>query len=237
MLETRQLFTQRPRGQRLTGGFCGEKTGARQATVSAALASGQRQGASSEPMSRRHPLPSALPGAARLGAARPVISSSGGVGRRHGGQPGCCVRLHSEQSSSTASFTSTDTNTGKMNGQSSPVFEEKKPLLPALRSSISATKDSPTLPESSSTDVGFYSSHGSQDFYPAQQPYSAQIQHMNPYSYHPYTLNGMGPGGGYSVGKTEYQYPPAAYRESGAFSRELQDSGELAGGKSWRRCE
>ncbi|XP_041812778.1 homeobox protein Dlx3b-like [Chelmon rostratus] len=111
-----------------------------------------------------------------------------------------------------------------MNGQSSPVFEEKKPSLPVAGSSISATKDSPTLPESSSTDMGFYSGqsalHGSQDFYQAQQPYSAQ--HMNPYAYHHYNLNGMGPGGAYPVGKAEYPYPHAAYREHGAFSREVQ---------------
>lgn len=116
-----------------------------------------------------------------------------------------------------------------MNGQPSPVFEEKKPSLPVAGSSISATsKDSPTLPESSSTDMGFYSGqsalHGSQDFYPAQQPYSAQ--HMNPYAYHHhhhhYNLNGMGPGGAYPVGKTEYPYP--TYREHGAFSREVQSA-------------
>ncbi|XP_008289413.1 distal-less-like protein DLX-3 [Stegastes partitus] len=113
-----------------------------------------------------------------------------------------------------------------MNGQPSPVFEEKKPSLPVAGSSISATKDSPTLPESSSTDMGFYSSqsalHGSQDFYSAQQSYSAQ--HMNPYAYHHYNLNGMGAGGAYSVGKAEYPYPHAAYREHGAFSREVQST-------------
>ncbi|XP_023145817.2 homeobox protein Dlx3b-like [Amphiprion ocellaris] len=112
-----------------------------------------------------------------------------------------------------------------MNGQPSPVFEEKKPSLPVAGSSISATKDSPTLPESSSTDMGFYSSqsalHGSQDFYSAQQ-YSAQ--HMNPYAYHHYNLNGMGAGGAYPVGKAEYPYPHAAYREHGAFSREVQST-------------
>lgn len=111
-----------------------------------------------------------------------------------------------------------------MNGQSSPVFEEKKPSLPVVGSSISATKDSPTLPESSSTDMGFYSGqsalHGSQDFYPAQQPYSAQ--QMNPYAYHHYNLNGMGPGGAYPLGKAEYSYPHAGYREHGAYSREAQ---------------
>lgn len=81
--------------------------------------------------------------------------------------------------------------------------------------------------------MGFYSGqsalHGSQDFYPAQQPYSAQ--HMNPYAYHHYNFNGMAPGGAYTVGKAEYPYPHAAYREHGAFSREvqsaLQDGGKL----------
>ncbi|XP_070704607.1 homeobox protein Dlx3b-like [Pempheris klunzingeri] len=111
-----------------------------------------------------------------------------------------------------------------MNGQSSPAFEEKKPSLPVAGSSISATKDSPTLPESSSTDMGFFSGqsalHSSQDFYAAQQPYAAQ--HMNPYTYHHYNLNGMGAGGTYPVAKAEYSYPHAAYREHGAFSREAQ---------------
>ncbi|KAI3360229.1 hypothetical protein L3Q82_014550 [Scortum barcoo] len=111
-----------------------------------------------------------------------------------------------------------------MNGQSSPVFEEKKPSLPGPGRTIPAAKDSPTLPESSSTDMGFYSGqgalHGSQDFYPSQQPYSGQ--HMNPYAYHHYNLNGMGAGGAYPVGKAEYPYPHAGYREHGAFSREVQ---------------
>ncbi|XP_028267809.1 homeobox protein Dlx3b-like [Parambassis ranga] len=114
-----------------------------------------------------------------------------------------------------------------MNGQPSPVFEEKKPSLPVPGSSISATKDSPTLPESSSTDMGFFSGqsalHGSQEFYPTQQSYSAH--HMNPYAYHHYNLNGMTPGGAYPVGKAEYPYPhAAAYREHGAFSREVQSA-------------
>lgn len=124
----------------------------------------------------------------------------------------------------------------KMNAQPSPVFEEKKPSLAG--SSISATKDSPTLPESSSTDMGFYSGMGalhgggsSQDFYPAQQQQQQQqqysAQHLSPYAYHHYSLNGMGPGGAYPVGKAEYPYPHAAYREHGAFSRELQDVGKL----------
>uniref|UniRef100_A0A674N6R4 Distal-less homeobox 3 n=1 Tax=Takifugu rubripes TaxID=31033 RepID=A0A674N6R4_TAKRU len=101
-----------------------------------------------------------------------------------------------------------------MNGQSSPAFEDEKPSLHVAGTSISATKNSPTLLETSSTDMGFYSGQGH------QQPYSAQ--HMNPYAYHHYNLNGLGPGGAYSVGKAEYPYPHAGYREHGAFSREAQ---------------
>ncbi|XP_068194005.1 homeobox protein Dlx3b-like [Antennarius striatus] len=104
-----------------------------------------------------------------------------------------------------------------MNGQTSPVFEDKKPLLPAAGSSISVTKDSPTMPESTSTDMGFYSG---QDFY--QQPYATQ--HMNPYAYHHYNLNGMGPGGSYPVGKAEYSYPHVGYREHAAFTRDAPSS-------------
>ncbi|KAM7372653.1 hypothetical protein PAMP_009805 [Pampus punctatissimus] len=43
-----------------------------------------------EPMRRRHPLPLSCP--VWLSSARPVIRSSSWVGRRHGGQPGCCVK-------------------------------------------------------------------------------------------------------------------------------------------------
>ncbi|KAK7940152.1 hypothetical protein WMY93_003478 [Mugilogobius chulae] len=108
-----------------------------------------------------------------------------------------------------------------MNGQPSPVYEEKKPSLPELNSSISGSaKDSSASQESSSTD--FYS-QSAQDFYSsAQQAYTAQ--HMNPYAYHHYNLNSMTPGTGYPVTKTEYPYPHTAYRDHGAFSRDLQDS-------------
>uniref|UniRef100_A0A667WM09 Distal-less homeobox 3 n=1 Tax=Myripristis murdjan TaxID=586833 RepID=A0A667WM09_9TELE len=100
---------------------------------------------------------------------------------------------------------------------------EKKPSLPGAGSSISATKDSPTLPESSSTDMGFYSGqtahHSPQDFYQAQQSYSTQP--VNPYTYHHYNLNGMGAGGAYPVGKADYSYPHATYRQHGPFSRDV----------------
>lgn len=110
-----------------------------------------------------------------------------------------------------------------MNRQaSSPAFEDKKPSLPLAGSSIS--KSSPTLPESSSTD--FYSGqlHATQDYYPAQQQSQYQAQHINPYAYHHYNLSAMGPGGAYPVGKAEYPYPHGAYREPGAFSREVQST-------------
>lgn len=114
-----------------------------------------------------------------------------------------------------------------MNGQSSPAFEDEKPSLQLAGTSISAAKNSPSLLENSSTDMGFYSGQGAhnspQDFFEQhQQTYSAQ--HMNPYAYHHYTLNGLGPGSAYSVSKAEYAYPHAGYREPGAFSREVQSA-------------
>lgn len=54
--------------KRLTGGFCGEKKGARQATVGTVLAPGQRQKRGRQPMGRRRSLPSVLPGLTKLGA-------------------------------------------------------------------------------------------------------------------------------------------------------------------------
>uniref|UniRef100_A0A3B4A080 Homeobox domain-containing protein n=1 Tax=Periophthalmus magnuspinnatus TaxID=409849 RepID=A0A3B4A080_9GOBI len=97
-----------------------------------------------------------------------------------------------------------------MNGQGSPVYAEKKPSIPELSSISGSAKESSTPQESSSAD--FYSSHSAQDFYSsAQQAYTAQ--HMNPYAYHHYNLNGMTTGTGYPVGKTECPYPHTAYRE------------------------
>ena len=118
-----------------------------------------------------------------------------------------------------------------MNGQSSPAFEDKKPSLHLAGNSISATKNSPSLLESSSADMGFYGGQGahssSQGFFQQQQQQQQQTysaQHMNPYSYHHYSLNGLGPGGAYSVSKAEYPYPHAGYREPGAFGREVQSA-------------
>lgn len=121
------------------------------------------------------------------------------------------------------------------------VYGEKKPVVAGLSSSdlpgagscLPAIKDSPTRPESSSADMGYYSGqtthHSHHDFYPAQQSYSTQP--MNPYTYHHYNINGMGPPGTYHVGKTEYPYPNAQYRQHALFSREaqslLQDVGKF----------
>uniref|UniRef100_A0A8C2ZFV0 Distal-less homeobox 3 n=1 Tax=Cyclopterus lumpus TaxID=8103 RepID=A0A8C2ZFV0_CYCLU len=96
------------------------------------------------------------------------------------------------------------------------------PLPSSVSRSISATKDSPTLPESSSTDMGFYSGQsGLHGYHEQQQSYPAQ--HVNPYAYHHhYNLHGVAAGGAYPVAKAEYPYLHSAYREHGAFSREAQ---------------
>lgn len=130
-----------------------------------------------------------------------------------------------------------------MNGNSSPVFEGKKPSLPIMAgSSISASKDSPTLPESSSTDMDFYSGqsalYGAQDFYPSQQQ-TYPAQHVNPYAYHHHYVHGGAAGGAYPVGKAEYSYLHSAYREHGAFSRDAQAAlhdGEFKTTTTTTRC-
>ncbi|KAF3847034.1 hypothetical protein F7725_004112 [Dissostichus mawsoni] len=147
---------------------------------------------------------------ARLGSARPVI---------------ILLELWSPAAAPGAARLSAPRS--DMNALSSPSFQEKKKNPSLSMSSIATSKDSPTLPESSSPDLGFYSGHGAlhggaQDFYAAaaaqQQHYSGQ--QMNHYAYH-YNLHA-----GYPVGKTEYPYPQSVYRENSAFNREaavLQD--------------
>lgn len=108
-----------------------------------------------------------------------------------------------------------------MNGEA---FEKKVSSLSSdLRGSVSchqAVKDSPTLPESSSTDMSLYSgqtAHSHHDYYSGQS-YS---QPMNPYAYHHhYNLNGMGPSGAYTA-KSEYPYPQT-YRQYGHYNRDAQ---------------
>nr|XP_033774618.1 homeobox protein DLX-3-like [Geotrypetes seraphini] len=101
-------------------------------------------------------------------------------------------------------------------------FDKKIPtILTDISSSLSChptSKESPTLPESSVTDLGYYSApavHSQHDYY-QNQPYS---QPINPYAYHQFNLNGIGGPGTYSP-KPEYSYN-SNYRPYGHF-REQQ---------------
>ncbi|XP_057244683.1 homeobox protein DLX-3 [Malurus melanocephalus] len=89
-------------------------------------------------------------------------------------------------------------------------------ILTDLSGSLSchaASKDSPTLPESSVTDLGYYT--GQHDYYPGQ-PYGQPVGH---YPYPQFNLNGIAAAGTYSP-KSEYSYSPS-YRQYGHF-REQQ---------------
>ncbi|XP_057897785.1 homeobox protein DLX-3 [Melospiza georgiana] len=96
-------------------------------------------------------------------------------------------------------------------------FDKKlSSILTDLSGSLSchaASKDSPTLPESSVTDLGYYT--GQHDFYPGQS-YGQPVGH---YPYPQFNLNGIGAAGTYSP-KSEYSYSPS-YRQYGHF-REQQ---------------
>ncbi|NWR12409.1 DLX3 protein, partial [Paradoxornis webbianus] len=96
-------------------------------------------------------------------------------------------------------------------------FDKKlSSILTDLSGSLSchaASKDSPTLPESSVTDLGYYT--GQHDYYPGQ-PYGQPVGH---YPYPQFNLNGIGAAGTYSP-KSEFSYSPS-YRQYGHF-REQQ---------------
>ncbi|NWV29873.1 DLX3 protein, partial [Origma solitaria] len=96
-------------------------------------------------------------------------------------------------------------------------FDKKlSSILTDLSGSLSchaASKDSPTLPESSVTDLGYYT--GQHDYYPGQS-YAQPVGH---YPYPQFNLNGIGAAGTYSP-KSEYSYSPS-YRQYGHF-REQQ---------------
>lgn len=99
-------------------------------------------------------------------------------------------------------------------------------ILTDISSSLSChagSKDSPTLPESSVTDLGYYSAP-QHDYY-SGQPYG---QTVNPYTYHhQFNLNGLAGTGAYSP-KSEYTYG-ASYRQYGAYREQPlppQDPGE-----------
>ncbi|XP_004395200.1 homeobox protein DLX-3 [Callorhinus ursinus] len=87
-------------------------------------------------------------------------------------------------------------------------------ILTDISSSLgchAGSKDSPTLPESSVTDLGYYSAP-QHDYY-SGQPYG---QTVNPYTYHhQFNLNGLAGTGAYSP-KSEYTYG-ASYRQYGAY--------------------
>ncbi|KAA8581742.1 hypothetical protein FQN60_003323 [Etheostoma spectabile] len=75
--------------------------------------------------------------------------------------------------------------------------------LPGSMSCHPSSKDSPTLPESSMTDMGYYSGQtgpSHHEYYQSQ----AYGQPMNSY-HHQFNLNGMGAAGAYAT-KSEYPY-------------------------------
>ncbi|XP_015426261.1 PREDICTED: homeobox protein DLX-3 [Myotis davidii] len=109
-------------------------------------------------------------------------------------------------------------------------------ILTDISSSLSChagSKDSPTLPESSVTDLGYYSAP-QHDYY-SGQPYG---QTVNPYTYHPqFNLNGLASTGAYSP-KSEYTYG-TSYRQYGGYREQplpAQDPGEDAENGRHRRA-
>lgn len=86
--------------------------------------------------------------------------------------------------------------------------------LPGSMSCHPNSKDSPTLPESSVTDMGYYSGQTGHHEYYQSQPYG---QPMNSY-HHQFNLNGMGAAGAYAT-KSEYSYTNS-YRQYGHYNRD-----------------
>ncbi|XP_077481993.1 homeobox protein Dlx3b [Stigmatopora argus] len=94
--------------------------------------------------------------------------------------------------------------------------------LPGSMSSHPSSKDSPTLPESTVTDMGYYSAaqsaHGHHEYYPSQ----AYGQHINSYNHpHQFNLNGAAAAvaAGVYAAKSEYPYTNS-YRHYGHYSRD-----------------
>ncbi|XP_051522669.1 homeobox protein Dlx3b-like [Myxocyprinus asiaticus] len=100
---------------------------------------------------------------------------------------------------------------------SGPTYDRKIPGISTdLSGSMSChptSKDSPTLPESSATDMGYYSSH--HEYYQSP-PYPQQMS-----SYHQFNLSGIGASIGPFPTKTEYPYSNT-YRQYGHYNRDLQ---------------
>uniref|UniRef100_A0A8D0C715 Distal-less-like homeobox protein N-terminal domain-containing protein n=2 Tax=Scleropages formosus TaxID=113540 RepID=A0A8D0C715_SCLFO len=108
---------------------------------------------------------------------------------------------------------------------SGPAFEKQlASILTDIPNSMSchpASKDSPTLPEFSATDMGFYrgqTGHSQHEYYQSQT-YS---QSMNPYSYHQFNPNGMGGPGAYPT-KSEYTYSNS-YKQYGHYKQGAADT-------------
>lgn len=99
--------------------------------------------------------------------------------------------------------------------------------LPGSMSCHPNSKDSPTLPESSVTDMGYYSgqtAHSQHEYYQSQ-PYG---QPMNSY-HHQFNLNGMGAAGAYS---TKSEYYTNGYRQFGHYNRDHLQASPPSSGKS-----
>lgn len=96
------------------------------------------------------------------------------------------------------------------------------------------SKDSPTLPESSVTDMGYYSgqsAHSQHDYYQSQ----AYGQPMNSY-HHQFNLNGMGAAGAYT---TKSEYYTNGYRQFGHYNRDHLQASPPSSGKGrnhWKCC-
>lgn len=100
--------------------------------------------------------------------------------------------------------------------------------LPGSMSCHPSSKDSPTLPESSVTDMGYYSgqtAHNHHEYYQSQ----AYGQPMNSY-HHQFNLNGMGAAGAYAT-KSEYPYTNS-YRQYGHYNRDHLQASPPSSGKS-----
>ncbi|XP_061519917.1 homeobox protein Dlx3b [Phycodurus eques] len=95
--------------------------------------------------------------------------------------------------------------------------------LPGSMSSHPTSKDSPTLPESSVTDMGYYSAtqsaHGHHEYYQGQaygQPVNSYHHHHH--HHHQFNLNAVGAAGVYAA-KSEYPYTNG-YRQYGHYNRD-----------------
>lgn len=86
--------------------------------------------------------------------------------------------------------------------------------LPGSMSCHPSSKDSPTLPESSVTDMGYYSGQAAHHEYYQSQPYGQPVSSYH----HQFNLNGMGAAGAYAT-KSEYPYTNS-YRQYGHYNRD-----------------